>query len=161
MRESGMTRLLFATAILLGTGAPLAAAGQGPYWQSGGYDARIGSPYFYSVPVNRGAVVYFGHSVGNRQHADRGCACNSTARYGSAAHGHHDWYRAHGTAVRGNAYGSGFGHGDGTDPYSYHFGPGFYRRAEHGHFRFPYYSYRRPWYYPGQPVFNRDTNFAW
>jgi len=27
-------------------------------------------------------------------------------------------------------------------------------RGEIGHVRYPYYSYRRPWYYPGQPSFN-------
>jgi len=68
-------------------------------WQPGGYENRVGSPYYYSAP--------------------------------------------------------------GTDPYTYHYGPGFYRSGEHGHYRFPYYSYRRPWYYPGQPVYNRDTNLPW
>lgn len=27
-------------------------------------------------------------------------------------------------------------------------------RGESGHVRYPYYSYRRPWYFPGQPSFN-------
>lgn len=27
-------------------------------------------------------------------------------------------------------------------------------RGEIGHVRYPYYSYRRPWYFPGQPSFN-------
>lgn len=49
----------------------------------------------------------------------------------------------------------------GVDPYTYHFGPGFYRHSEHGHYRFPYYSYRRPWYYPGFAGYNRDTNLPW
>ncbi|MBI1312259.1 hypothetical protein GC176_13300 [bacterium] len=30
----------------------------------------------------------------------------------------------------------------------------FNARGEAGHVRYPYYSYRRPWYYPGQPNFN-------
>ncbi len=47
------------------------------------------------------------------------------------------------------------------DPYYYHFGPGFYRYQEAGHYRFPYYSYRRPWYFPGHPSYNRDTNIPW
>ncbi len=34
------------------------------------------------------------------------------------------------------------------------FGPLFNARGEAGHIRYPYYSYRRPWYYPGQPSFN-------
>lgn len=68
-------------------------------WQPGGYEGRVGSPYYYSAPAG--------------------------------------------------------------DPYTVHFGPGFYRSGEYGHYRFPYYSYRRPWYYPGQPVYNRDTNLPW
>lgn len=47
------------------------------------------------------------------------------------------------------------------NPYLYHFGPGYYRYQEAGHYRFPYYSYRRPWYFPGHPSYNRDTNIPW
>jgi hypothetical protein len=47
------------------------------------------------------------------------------------------------------------------NPYYDHFGPGFHRSQLHGHYRFPYYNYRAPWYYPGRAVYNRDTNFAW
>jgi hypothetical protein len=35
-----------------------------------------------------------------------------------------------------------------------YFGPMSNARGEMGHVRYPYYSYRRPWYYPGQPSFN-------
>lgn len=49
----------------------------------------------------------------------------------------------------------------GGDPYTFHFGPGFYRSYEYGHNRFPYYSYRRPWYFPGHTSYNRDTNMPW
>lgn len=52
----------------------------------------------------------------------------------------------------------GWHHGD---PYTRHFGPGYYRRGERMHFRFPYYNYRAPWYYPGHKVYNRDTNLPW
>lgn len=45
--------------------------------------------------------------------------------------------------------------------YQYHFGPGFYRHSEGGHYRFPYYTYRAPWYFPGHPIYNRDTNRPW
>lgn len=38
--------------------------------------------------------------------------------------------------------------------YSGQFGTMFNARGEAGHVRYPYYSYRRPWYYPGQPNFN-------
>ena len=47
------------------------------------------------------------------------------------------------------------------DPYQDHFGPGFQRSALYGHYRFPYYNYRAPWYFPGRAVYNRDTNLAW
>lgn len=47
------------------------------------------------------------------------------------------------------------------NPYYDHFGPGFQRSSVHGHYRFPYYNYRAPWYYPGRAVYNRNTNFAW
>lgn len=47
------------------------------------------------------------------------------------------------------------------DPYQDHYGPGFHRGSLHGHYRFPYYNYRAPWYFPGRAVYNRDTNFAW
>lgn len=47
------------------------------------------------------------------------------------------------------------------NPYNDHFGPGFHRDSLHGHYRFPYYTYRAPWYYPGRAVYNRDTNFPW
>ena len=47
------------------------------------------------------------------------------------------------------------------DPYQDHYGPGFQRSSLHGHYRFPYYNYRAPWYFPGRAVYNRDTNFAW
>ena len=45
--------------------------------------------------------------------------------------------------------------------YEYHFGPGHYRNAETGHYRFPYYTYRAPWYFPGHPIYNRFTNLPW
>lgn len=47
------------------------------------------------------------------------------------------------------------------DPYQDHFGPGFQRHSLHGHYRYPYYNYRAPWYFPGRAVYNRNTNFAW
>ncbi len=82
------------------------AAGIGPFWAPGGYEPRIGSPYYYHAP---GGGEY---------------------------------------VVTGN-------------PYYDHFGPGFQRHSLHGHYRFPYYTYRAPWYYPGRAVYNRDTNHPW
>ncbi|MBI1344926.1 hypothetical protein GC163_01410 [bacterium] len=90
----------------IGTRGAGPAAGQGPFWAPGGYDARIGSPYLYHDP-NGGQYV-----------------------------------------VTGN-------------PYYDHYGPGFHRSDLHGHYRFPYYNYRAPWYYPGRAVYNRDTNYPW
>ena len=48
-----------------------------------------------------------------------------------------------------------------ADPYTLHFGSGYYRSNEYGHHRFPYDSYRRPWYFPGHTSYNRDTNYPW
>ena len=46
--------------------------------------------------------------------------------------------------------------------YDQAFGPGLYRSgAEAGQNHFPYYSYRRPWYFPGQPSFQRSTDYVW
>ncbi|MCA9072836.1 MAG: hypothetical protein KDA84_28125 [Planctomycetaceae bacterium] len=45
--------------------------------------------------------------------------------------------------------------------YGYHFGPGYYRHSAGGHYRFPYYTYRAHWYFPGHPIYNRDTNRPW
>ncbi len=82
------------------------AAGVGPFWAPGGYEARPGSPYLYHDP-NGGQFV----NTGN--------------------------------------------------PYYDHYGPGFHRGQIYGHYRFPYYNYRAPWYYPGRAVYNRDTNLHW
>jgi hypothetical protein len=64
------------------------------------------------------------------------------------------------------AYGYGAA-GRGLSPaaaaaYEQAFGPGLYRTgAEVGQYHFPYYSYRRPWYFPGQPSFHRSTDYVW
>ncbi|MDA0833769.1 MAG: hypothetical protein O2955_01950 [Planctomycetota bacterium] len=49
----------------------------------------------------------------------------------------------------------------GSDPKNFHFGDGLHRSGVSGHYRFPYYSYRRPWYYPGEASFQRNTQFPW
>ncbi len=49
----------------------------------------------------------------------------------------------------------------GGDVFGYHFGPGLHRHSNYGHYRFPYYNYRAPWYYVGPPSYNRDTNYPW
>ena len=66
----------------------------------------------------------------------------------------------HGPAANGASYAAMPGQLPG-DPYYYHFGPGFYRQQEAGHYTFPYNSYRRPWYFPGHTSYNRDTNIPW
>ena len=48
-----------------------------------------------------------------------------------------------------------------ADTYTYHFGPGIGRHVGIGHYRFPYYSYRRPWYYPGPAFYNRNSDLVW
>ena len=58
------------------------------------------------------------------------------------------------------------GPGGGWSPaaasYSQAFPGGFYRGGpEAGMSHFPYYSYRRPWYFPGQPSFHRSTDYVW
>lgn len=61
----------------------------------------------------------------------------------------------------------GMSGGGGLSPYAaaaydQAFGPGLYRSgAEMGQNHFPYYSYRRPWYFPGQPSFHRSTDYVW
>lgn len=57
----------------------------------------------------------------------------------------------------------GYGNVGGLHPaYSTAFPNGYYRSgAEAGMYHFPYYSYRRPWYFPGQPSFHRDTDLVW
>ncbi|MFN0196839.1 MAG: hypothetical protein ACKVT0_08825 [Planctomycetaceae bacterium] len=48
-----------------------------------------------------------------------------------------------------------------SDPVNFHFRPGLHRSGVSGHYRFPYYSYRRPWYHPGDASFQRNTQFPW
>ncbi len=134
--------------------SPIIAQGAAGYWQPDGYENRIGSPYFYSVPsYGRFSVA---QPPMNSHHAvQQPCAC------GPGVSGYHHRPSVVTTQMNYGTYGhAGYGYAV-TDPYTYHFGPGYYRHAEHGHYRFPYYNYRRPWYHPGQPVFNRDTNYAW
>jgi len=127
------------------------------FWLPGGYEPRSGSPYFYSVPGAPargplGGSLASGYTGGNPQ-LDRyafprgplGASRLLNNPLGALGY-------ANGAAMSGGA---------GGDPYQYHFGPGFYRNGEYGHFRFPYYSYRRPWYHPGFSGYNRDTNLPW
>ena len=61
----------------------------------------------------------------------------------------------------------GGGMGGGLSPaaaasYGQAFPGGYYRGgAEAGMHHFPYYNYRRPWYFPGQPSFLRSTDLIW
>lgn len=70
------------------------------------------------------------------------------------------WSAPSGAGYFNGGMGNG-GYPGGVNPYNYHFGPGFHRNQDMGHYRFPYYSYRRPWYHPGYPSYNRDTNYPW
>lgn len=155
------------------------------YWLPGGYEPRSGSPYFNSVPGAPprgplGGTVASGYTGGNPQ-LDRHSAGayyrnNYNNRY-SGGYANSGYGAGYSNGYKGgfnnnsnnpNSYNNG-GYADGAamsggaggDPYQYHFGPGFYRSGEHGHFRFPFYSYRRPWYHPGFAGYNRDTNLPW
>lgn len=67
---------------------------------------------------------------------------------------------APGCASCGTASAGGLG--PSAAAYDQAFGPGLYRSgAEVGQNHFPYYSYRRPWYFPGQPSFHRSTDYVW
>ncbi|MBL4883981.1 MAG: hypothetical protein JKY95_05535 [Planctomycetaceae bacterium] len=129
------------------------------YWLPGGYEPRSGSPYFYSVPGAPprgplGGTLANGYIGGNPQ-LDRYSNNQGHQNYTSNGYRGNGQYTGNGYSNSGNA------NGPAGDPYQYHFGPGFYRSSEYGHFRFPYYSYRRPWYHPGFAGYNRDTNMPW
>lgn len=103
-----------------------------------------GAPAGPIAPVPPGAPPMTGGFYGQA-----GCGCGVP----------YPMYGAPGLAVGG--YGP-YGFDAPVDPYTMHFGPGFHRyNIPDGHVRFPYYSYRRPWYTPGSPSFNRDLNLPW
>lgn len=147
------------------------------YWLPGGYEPRSGSPYFYSVPGAPprgplGGTVASGYTGGNPQldgyssgavYGNSFVNGYSTPGYGAGyGNGYNvNGYSANGYNNGGYADGAAMSGGAGGDPYQYHFGPGYYRSGEYGHFRFPFYSYRRPWYHPGFAGYNRDTNLPW
>ncbi|MEX0715604.1 MAG: hypothetical protein WD066_03415 [Planctomycetaceae bacterium] len=133
--------------------------GGGPgYWQPGGYEGRIGSPYYYS-PLGNGRQYWYGAMAGTPAHAAYvpGGGGWDRPRGGLYSAGDGPGYATR----HSTGYGPGSGYGMGGDPYTAHFGPGFQRHSNYGHDRFPYYTYRAPWYFPGPAVWNRDTNFAW
>ena len=184
----------------------------------GGYENRIGSPYYWSVPgstvplaqVAGGGGGYSGGGVAGGTYGGGGgsvgvgsvgvgsvggqaggCPCSrgqsstvgyqgDTAGYAPQVAYNNSQYK--GSQYDGGQFGGGYangGYADGgyasggvgvdgpppvgpaADPYTHHFGPGYYRSGEFGHYRFPYYSYRRPWYDVGHPVYVRDTNLPW
>ena len=145
-----------------------AAPMQGPYWAPGGdiyTGLRTGSPYYWSAS-NYGAYgpAAYGPGYGYGGYG-ASPAISGGYGYGPAAGGWNTGYGSGYSYGAGRGYyggvygGSGYG---GMDPYTYHFGPGFYRNGgDVGSYRFPYYSYRRPWYTPGPASYNRDTNMPW
>lgn len=168
-----------------GTWPVEAAEGSGypydvPYggYPPGGYERRIGSPYYWSVPGGTASLSATGAQPagysGMGPAGSVGCGCNKGSSGPATAAGPVG-YGAYGPNAGPGVYGaygpnagyagSGSGYepvgGPAGDPYTYHFGPGFYRSNEFGHYRFPYYSYRRPWYDVGHPVRVRDTNLPW
>ncbi len=163
------------------TAAPAAppAAPVGPYWAPGGdiySGTRIGSPYYWSPQTQPGAgVAYQGYAPAYSAPAGGWGGYPVNNGYGAGYPGYGGGYGmnyggfgGYGMDTGGYGYGTGFGYGAGGfgggyvgNPYVYHFGPGFHRAADYGYNRFPYYSYRRPWYFPGHPSYNRDTNYPW
>ncbi len=162
-----------------GVGGPGLAPGAHPMGglgYSGGYGGIGNYPAAGGYPINDGAV-------GGQGPVDPGLGGGYGPGYGMApGAGPAPAMMAPGVGAPGYGYGpalaGGYGYGGGPggfgspnfaampgqlpgDPYYYHFGPGFYRQQEAGHYRFPYYSYRRPWYFPGHPSYNRDTNIPW
>lgn len=133
---------------------PQLAQGGGPYWAPGGdmvNGMRVGSPYYWSGGYQGGGMSGYGYG------APAGYGYGSAGGYGYGGPG---GYVNSGGGAYGYGAPGGYGAGGG-DPYLYHFGPGYYRQNDYGHYRFPYYSYRRPWYFPGPPSYNRDTNLPW
>jgi len=133
------------------------------YWTPGGYEGRIGSPYYYSPqPRWYGSrpQPWPAHGV-PAGHADPYACCGEAGWIASGPGA----YPYPGAGMAAGGYGwmepTVPWNGPAARPYDYHFGPGYYRAQEYGHYRFPYYSYRRPWYFPGHPSYNRDTNFPW
>lgn len=137
----------------------------------GGYERRIGKPYYWSVP---GGTVPLTAGTGHQEgldgqgFQDGSPSPNAGSSCGCAKGvGNHDLAGDHAAPAGYDVAGGSppalhpAGGGPAGDPYSYHFGPGFYRSNEFGHYRFPYYSYRRPWYDVGHPVRVRDTNLPW
>jgi len=111
--------------------------GGNQYWLPNNVVPQVGSPYYYSATQGPGGTYGMtAPSVG--------------VRPGQT------WYGGNNEANVGQQT-----RALSIDPYTKHFGPGFYRSNEYGHYRFPSYSYRRPWYNPGAPTYNRDTNFRW
>tara|TARA_R110002111_G_scaffold168038_2_gene234016 strand:- start:142091 stop:142705 length:615 start_codon:yes stop_codon:yes gene_type:complete len=117
-------------------GGPYVKGGN-QYWLPNNTVPQVGSPYYYSATQGPGGTYGMtGPSVGMK--------AGQT------------WFGGENEAnvgMQNQALSS--------DPYTKHFGPGFYRSNEYGHYRFPSYSYRRPWYNPGAPTYNRDTNYRW
>lgn len=139
--SNGLPAAPAAAARLVQAGGPNGAPGGDP--QTG---LRVGTPYYWS-----GSSPYTGYSPGGYGAAGPyGETLPAEYGYGSYGNGGYGGYGIPG------GYSARTG-----DPYMEHFGPGYYRQGDYGHFRFPFYSYRRPWYFPGQPSYNRDTNFPW
>ncbi len=111
--------------------------GGNQYWLPNNVVPQVGSPYYYSA--TQGAGGTYGMTS-----PQVGMQAGQTWFGG---------YNEANTGMQTQALSE--------DPYTKHFGPGFYRSNEYGHYRFPSYSYRRPWYNPGAPTYNRDTNYRW
>ena len=139
----------------------------------GGYERRIGKPYYWSVPGGtvplaagaphvRGGDGHSLHGDSATRVAGSSCGCSKGGNvYGHGVRGDVAAPAGYDIAAPNSSLPQLAGGGPGGDPYTYHFGPGFYRSNEFSHYRFPYYSYRRPWYDVGHPIRVRDTNLPW
>jgi hypothetical protein len=111
-----------------------------------------------------GGVAHHGHVHGGYPQGGYADASYGAVGYGGPGYGSTGFGP---TGFGPTGYGVGmyapgtYAGGFASDPYEYHFGPGFHRHSDHAHYRFPYYSYRRPWYHPGHASYNRDTNYPW
>ncbi len=143
---------------------PNYAAGAGS-WTPGGFENRVGRPYYYSAygmdASTMGSSAYMGQGMtgGYPAFGAGNCGCAGAMGFGRMGFagppmGEMMPQPAMGAGIAGGNFG-------GDDLYTTHFGAGYHRNTVQGHYRFPYYSYRRPWYFQGPPSYNRDTNLAW
>lgn len=126
-------------------------SGPPQYWQPGTFQGRPGSPYYYSAEPDS---MRTGTDVG-LQHR----LALPAPRFGQSGNCGCDGDSAHTWTPLPSGYHARPGHEN--SPYVGDLSGGFDRRSDFGHTRYPYYSYRRPWYFPGPRSRNGNTNLVW